>query len=540
MRPASRTTESIIVSASPDRPGGVLKCGKQSSFASGSLTHVRIADDVAKQGAQRIGILAIVTAATVVGNVVLQQMLQPEMAAAQQNPVFRLSALFLVLAGIGLAALQRSDLVSAQDLLDLGLVFEVAGACALAVMENAIPWPEAPIRGSTAVATWLAICVVIIPNKPWKSIPAAIASAAIVPVAHAVTAGMLGHPALPWNRLAIYSLGPVVVAGWTPFISTRLHRLHEDLSQSQDFGSYHLEKLLGAGGMGEVWLARHRLLRRDAAVKVVSAGLLDNASHTERRQIQKRFESEARAIASLRSPHTVAIYDYGLAENGSLYYVMEYLDGLDAETLVNQYGPQPAGRVIWFLRQACESLEEAHDAGLVHRDMKPSNVFICRLGKRVDFAKVLDFGLVKKVAGATQTAFMTSVNRTTGTPAFMAPEQVRGEDVDARTDIYGLGCLAYFLLTGTVLFNKPSAMAMALAHLTEQPEPPSVRSELAVPESLETVVMACVAKRPEERPQSIPEFRAMLDSCLDVTPWTAAEANRWWALHRPEPAQKAS
>jgi serine/threonine-protein kinase len=529
-----------MVSASPDRHGGVLKCGKQSSFASGSLTHVRIADDVAKQGAQRIGILAIVTAATVVGNVVLQQMLQPEMAAAQQNPVFRLSALFLVLAGIGLAVLQRSDLVSAQDLLDLGLVFEVAGACALAVMENAIPWPEAPIRGSTIVATWLAICVVIIPNKPWKSISAAIASAAIVPVAHVVTARMLGHPALPWSRLAIYSLGPVVVAGWTPFISTRLHRLHEDLSESQDFGSYHLEKLLGVGGMGEVWLAHHRLLRRDAAVKLVSAGLLAGASHSDRRQIQKRFESEARAIASLRSPHTVAIYDYGLAENGSLYYVMEYLDGLDAETLVNQYGPQPAGRVIWFLRQTCESLEEAHDAGLVHRDIKPSNVFICRLGKRTDFAKVLDFGLVKKVAGATQTALMTSANRTTGTPAFMAPEQVRGEDVDARTDVYGLGCFAYFLLTGTVLFNKPNAMSIALAHLTEQPEPPSMRSELAIPESLETVLMACVAKRPEERPQSIPEFRAMLDNCLDVPPWTAADANRWWALHRPEPAQKVS
>ena len=539
MRPASEPPESIIVSASPDRLGGVLKCGKHSSAASGSLTHIRIADDVAKQGAQRIGILAIVTAATVVGNVVLQQMLQPEMAAAQQNPVFRLSALFLVLAGIGLAVLQRSDLVSSQDLLDLGLVFEVAGACALAVMENAIPWPEAPIRGSTVVATWLAICVVIIPNKPWKSIPAAIASAAIVPVAHVLTARMLGHPALPWNRLAIYSLGPVVVAGWTPFISTRLHRLHEDLSQSQDFGSYHLEKLLGAGGMGEVWLARHRLLRRDAAVKVVSAGLLEDAGHSERRQIQKRFEAEARAIASLRSPHTVAIYDYGLAEDGSLYYVMEYLDGLDAETLVNQYGPQPAGRVIWFLRQACESLEEAHDAGLVHRDIKPSNVFICRLGKRADFAKVLDFGLVKKIAGATRTAFMTSASRTTGTPAFMAPEQVRGEDVDARTDIYGLGCLAYFLLTGTVLFNKPNAMAMALAHLTEQPEPPSVRSELPVPESLERVVIACLGKRPEERPQSIGEFRAMLDSCLDVTPWTATDANRWWALHRPEPAQKA-
>ncbi len=529
---------STLTVPSPAPGGGVLRCGRDSSVASGSQTHARIADDVARQGAQRIGVLAIITAVTVVGASVLQQMLQPEMAAAQQSPLFRLSALFLVLAGVGLAALQRSELVSAQDLLDVGLVFEVAGSCALTLMENATPWGNTPIRGSTAAATWLAICVVIIPNKPWKSIAAAISAAAIVPAGHLIAAQLVGYPVLPWNRLLSYSLGPVFVAGWTPFISTRIHHLHEDLSRSHDFGSYELEKLLGCGGMGEVWLARHRLLRRDAAVKVVLAGLLEHAGHSERRQIRKRFESEAQAIASLRSPHTVAIYDYGLAENGSLYYAMEYLHGLDAETLVNQYGPQPAGRVVWFLRQACESLEEAHDAGLVHRDIKGSNVFICRLGKRTDFVKVLDFGLVKDLARATQTALTRS--NTSGTPAFMAPEQVRGEDIDARTDIYGLGCLAYFLLTGTVVFDKPSAMAMAMAHLTDQPQPPSMRSELPVPQSLERVVMACLEKSRERRPQSVAEFRAMLDGCVDFTPWTAADAHQWWVLHRPEPDGKAS
>ena len=158
---------------------------------------------------------------------------------------------------------------------------------------------------------------------------------------------------------------------------------------------------------------------------------------------------------------------------------MEYLHGLDAESLVDRYGPQPAGRVLSFLRQACESLEEAHDAGLIHRDIKPSNLFICRLGKRTDFVKVVDFGLVKELARRSEDR-TDSESRTSGTPAFMAPEQVRGEEVDARTDIYGLGCLAYFLLTGTVVFNKPNSMAMAVAHLNEQPEPPSTRSELPI------------------------------------------------------------
>jgi len=536
MGPVTTETTAAAAGGAPD--GGVLRCGRPPSHTTGSRTYARIADEVAKQGAQRIGILALITAVTVVGVAIVQQALQPQTAVAQQSSLFRLSALFLVLAGIGLAALQRSELVSAQELLDLGLVFEVFGACALAFMENAMPWPDTPIRGSSAVATWLAICVVIIPNKPWKSVTAAIVSAAIIPVEHLMTARMLDYPALPWNRLAIHSLGPFLVAGWAPFISKRMHQLHEDLSRSQDFGNYHLEKLVGRGGMGEVWLARHRLLRRDAAVKLVSAGLLEGAGHSERRHLQKRFESEAQAIASLRSPHTVAIYDYGLAENGSLYYVMEYLQGMDAEVLVHRYGPQPAGRVVWLLRQACDSLEEAHDAGLVHRDIKGSNVFVCRLGKSADFVKVLDFGLVKNLAGATQTAL--TGDRTSGTPAFMSPEQVRGEEIDARADIYGLGCLSYFLLTGSVVFNKPDALAMAVSHLTEQPEPPSMRSELPVPQSLDRVVMACLEKSRENRPQSVTELRTMLDSCTGFAPWTATDAIRWWELHRPEPARKES
>jgi serine/threonine-protein kinase len=537
MTPGTRTLSKPFPSPA-EAAGGVLKCDGHRSVASGSRTHARIAENVAEQGAQRIGTMAILTAVTVVATSIVQHALQPEMAAAEQAPLYRLSALFLVLAAVGVASLQRAQLINPQDLLDLGLVFEVAGACALSLMENAMPWPDSPVRGSTAVAAWIAICVVIIPNRPWKSITAAFASAAVVPCAHLLAAQIAGYPPLPWNRLLSYALGPALVAGWTPFTSTRLHRLHEDLSRSRDFGSYNLEKSLGRGGMGEVWLARHRFLRREAAVKLVLAGLLERAGASERRTIQKRFESEAQAIASLRSPHTVAIYDYGLAENGSLYYAMEYLHGLDAQTLVDEYGPQPAGRVISILRQACESLEEAHDAGLVHRDIKGSNLFICRLGKRTDFVKVLDFGLVKDLAGPTQTGLTRS--GTAGTPACMAPEQLRGEQVDARTDIYGLGCLTYFLLTGTVLFNKPDAMAMAIAHLTERPELPSKRSELPIPQSLERVVIACVEKKREDRPQSVAELRAMLNGCTDVAAWSEAEANQWWALHRPEPVRRAS
>src|SRR5690349_16335931 len=195
MQPAVQT-ESLATSPTAQPAGGVLRCDRQPSVASGSRTHAHIADEVAKQGAQRVGILAIITSVTVVGVAILQQALQPEMSAAHDTPLFRLSALFLVLAGIGLAALQHADLVTPQELLDLGLVFEVAGTCALTLMENAAPWLNSPLRGATDAVTWIALCVVVIPNRPWKSIVAAVASAASVPMAHLAAAQMLGYAPL--------------------------------------------------------------------------------------------------------------------------------------------------------------------------------------------------------------------------------------------------------------------------------------------------------------------------------------------------------
>jgi hypothetical protein len=534
--PTSEAAAATTASTKSQPVGGLLRCVADPVVSESPRTKARVGGDVAEQAARRLGTLAILTAFTVVGMTILQHSLQPELAAAHRTPLFRLSALFLVLASIGLAALQRSKLILPQTLLDVGLLFEVAGAFALGVMENSLAWPDYPVRGSAGVAAWIALCVLVIPNQPWKNSTAAILSAAMVPVAHLLSAQTLEFSPLPWNRLASYSLSPLFVAGWTPFISTQIHRMHTDLSRTKDLGSYRLVELLGRGGMGEVWRARHRFLRRDAAVKLVIPDLVSRAGASELQHIQQRFELEAQAIASLRSPHTVALYDFGVSEEGSLYYVMEHLRGMDAETLINQDGSQPPGRVISLLRQACESLDEAHDLGMVHRDIKPSNVFICRLGKQTDFVKLLDFGLVKALYDPEQMR-LTMQGETTGTPAFMAPEQVRGEvDIDARADIYGLGCVAYFLLTGTLVFDQKTPMSMAVAQIEQAPEPPSKRAELPVPASLERVVMACLEKDREHRPQTVAQLAALLDACTGVPPWTQADANRWWALHRPEPA----
>jgi eukaryotic-like serine/threonine-protein kinase len=524
----------------PQPQGGILQCAANRFGSDRDRTKARLDDDVAENAARRLGTLAILTALTVVGSTILLCALQPELAAAHETPVFRLSALFLLLASVGLAALERSKLVRPQVLLDAGLAFEVAGAFAIGMMENSAAWPDSPVRGSTAVAAWIAICVLVISNRPWKSFIAAGVSAGMVPAAHLLSAQILGYPAMPWNRLASYTIGPLFVAGWTPFLSTRIYRMQKDLSRTTDLGSYRLESLLGKGGMGEVWRARHRLLRREAAVKLVRPDIVSRAGDRELQHIRRRFELEAQAIASLRSPHTVALYDFGTSDDGSLYYAMELLEGLDAQTLVKQYGPQPAGRVISFIRQVCDSLDEAHDLRMVHRDLKPTNLYVCRLGKQVDFVKVLDFGLVKAILDPGQ-AQLTMQGETSGTPAFMAPEQVRGEpDIDDRADIYSLGCVAYFLLTGALVFDEPSALSMALAHVERTPTPPSQRSELSIPGSLERVIMACLEKKRERRPQSVAELASLLERCTEVPEWTPAHAKQWWALHYPAQAKGAS
>jgi serine/threonine-protein kinase len=327
-----------------------------------------------------------------------------------------------------------------------------------------------------------------------------------------------------------------LMAGWATLLNRRFYQLEVSVSKAKDLGSYHLGSQLGKGGMGEVWCAQHRMLAREAAVKLIRPEVLEAQTGRLASVLRKRFEREARATASLSSPHTVALYDFGVSEDGSFYYVMELLKGIDLEKLVERYGPLPPARVAYMLRQACNSLEEAHRRGMVHRDIKPTNLFTCRLGIQYDFIKVLDFGLVRTEPGEGQSR-MTMDGATTGTPAFMAPEMATSSDeVDGRVDIYGLGCVAYFLLTGSLVFDEKTALAMALAHLQKPPVPPSQRTELPIPASLERIVMKCLEKRREDRPQSALELAQMLEAARDLGTWTSEDARHWWELNLPESA----
>jgi len=315
-----------------------------------------------------------------------------------------------------------------------------------------------------------------------------------------------------------------------------VYGLGRQVAAARELGSYRLEERLGEGGMGEVWRARHRMLARPAAIKVVRPALVGDAPPGVSREVFDRFEREAQAIARLRSPHTVELFDFGVADDGAFYYAMELLEGIDADSLVRRYGPVPAERAVYLLRQVCHSLSEADACGLVHRDIKPANIFLCRYGEDCDFVKVLDFGLVKAVhEPAAAGSGITVENAVYGTPAFIAPEQALGRpDLDGRVDIYATGCVAYWLLTGQLVFTAANPMGFLLQHANTAPTPPSTRTELPIPPALDGLVLACLAKDPAARPQSARELMARLDAVDGGNGWTEQRAREWWERHQPE------
>ena len=310
-----------------------------------------------------------------------------------------------------------------------------------------------------------------------------------------------------------------------------IHKTETEPDQAQPISSYRLERLLGRGGMGEVWLARHKMLGRPAAIKFVRPEALGNESKTK---VLRRFEREAHATAALSSPHTINVYDFGTTEDNTFYYAMEFLDGLDLDSLVQRFGPVPAERTVHFLKQVCLSLAEAHHQGLVHRDIKPANIYACRIGLDYDFIKVLDFGLVKQPERPEQEVTRLTIEGITmGTPGYIAPEVAMGGRVDARTDLYSLGCVGYWLITGHQVFEGITPLQTVIDHVRTIPLPPSQRTELEIPEELEKILLWCLEKDPANRPASAQELARHLDSIAEEHPWTQDDSRRWWSLNLP-------
>jgi serine/threonine-protein kinase len=313
-----------------------------------------------------------------------------------------------------------------------------------------------------------------------------------------------------------------------------LYRLGRQIREARALGGYQLVERLGEGGMGEVWLARHRLLARSAAIKLIrpeilSDGRLDRAAIT-----LGRFEREAQATAALTSPHTIRLFDFGQTGDGTFYYVMELLDGRDLESLVREFGPLPPARAMHLVRQICRSLAEAHARGLIHRDIKPANIYVCRMGLEFDFVKVLDFGLVKQEDRSAAVTQLTSEPMAMGTPAYMAPEAILGEEVDRRVDVYAVGCLAYFLLTGKFVFDADTAMRLLMQHVQATPVPPSTKTGQPIPREVDDLVMACLQKDPRRRPKDAEELLHLASNLRISADWDHRSARSWWEAHLPQ------
>lgn len=377
---------------------------------------------------------------------------------------------------------------------------------------------------------WFALLVIygtFIPNT-WRRCAAVIGGIVLVPLLLTAVSALNGCAVGPYlssvlpDMLAILGLGAAIAL----FGSYKISALEQEAFEARKFGQYRLKQRLGEGGMGEVYLAEHQLLRRPCALKLIrpdQAGDLNTL---------RRFEREVRATATLTHPNTVEIYDYGQTEDGTFYYVMEYLPGLSLQDLVEEHGPLPPERVIHLLRQVCGALREAHGIGLLHRDIKPSNIIASERGGVYDVAKLLDFGLARKFGLAQEAIQLTQEGSLAGSPPYMSPEQAKGRsDLDARSDIYSLGAVAYFLLTGQPPFVKESPMEMLMAHVYEQ-VPMLTDLRVGIPEDLQAVVLRCLEKDPARRYPNVEALGKALSLCHSAHQWTQEIAANWWANHR--------
>jgi hypothetical protein len=438
-----------------------------------------------------------------------------------------------------LAVVIRSERVSLPVAMNVGLAFEIVSSYAIAAAEFGDPQGLEEHRGFLGlswVAVWVLLFTVVVPTTPRRAVLAALASVSAVPV----VVGLLltsGYVSLRLDAGDFFFglVFPYILVVGMAYVGARVvYQLGTEVKRARELGSYQLEKKLGEGGMGEVWRARHRMLTRPAAIKLIRPAV-GNGQAGASAEVVRRFQREAEVIARLRSPHTVELFDFGIADDGALYYVMELLEGYDADSLLRRFGPTPPERAVHLLRQICHSLSEAQSCGLVHRDIKPANIFLCRqYGEDYDFVKVLDFGIVGAVRNASDwNLVQTGEHAVQGTPAFIAPEQALGGEVDGRADIYATGCVAYWLLTGQFVFTADTAMGLLLQHAQTAPAAPSTRTELPIPPALDDLVLSCLAKDPSKRPQSAKELSLRLAELDCAGDWTQKRAQEWWVTHEP-------
>jgi len=426
---------------------------------------------------------------------------------------------------------RRALSAAALARLDQGATLLICGC--YAAMGHFVPQPWGMYTSLLAVGHVTIGRAVIVPSTPFRTLWLALGSFVGITLSGALLAlspplhGSLGSSLHGLIDSVLWSLAGTALATVT---STVIYGLHETASLARQLGQYTLEQKIGSGSMGEIYRARHAMLRRPTAIKLMADGGSELAL--------RRFEKEVQLTARLTHPNTICIYDYGRTPEGRFYYAMELLDGMTLEQLVLHAGPQPAARVIHILLQICGALREAHGVGLIHRDIKPANVYLCARGGSFDVVKVLDFGLVREFRNPTNVT-LSSVDAIAGTPLYLSPEAiVTPAEVDGRADIYALGAVGYFLLCGQPPFAGRTLAELCGHHLHSVPVAPSLRLATPVPEDLERVVLGCLAKEATARPQTAAALAEQLRRCGGAGSWSEEDAEHWWqsAPRRPAPS----
>ncbi len=414
---------------------------------------------------------------------------------------------------------------------DVGVAFMVLNALGLALLNSWAP-QSTTVRPLSGITALILIFGMFAPSRPAKMLLATSVAASMDPLGVWI-AHLRGLPVpSPLNTLLLFY--PNYVCAVLAVVPARLvYRFGRQIVEARALGSYQLVERLGAGGMGEVWLARHRLLERGAAIKLIRSDVLENGRPGQAAATLRRFEREARSTASLTSPHPVRVFDFGVTDDGTFYYVMELLNGCDLEALVRKFGPLPLNRALYLVRQICRSLAEAHSMGLIHRDIKPANIYVCRIGVEYDFVKVLDFGLVRHEYRADATS-LSAEEFLMGTPDYMAPETILGERLARRVDIYAIGCLLRFLLTGEPVFRARNQAQLFQQHLHEAPTPTSQVAGQPIPSAVDDLILDCLQKDPAFRPTNVDEVLRRATIATSSQVWDEDAARDWWERHLPD------
>lgn len=445
----------------------------------------------------------------------------------------------LCMDGLGTWTISRRGILKGGQLIRVAALYKVAVGLGISVIATVSPLsPETKLYGIPPVVAWLMLFPTIVPLPFKLATVSTLLTAATAPLVLV----LFHHWGWTDPSPAAYTqiiISCVIGAGMSLIPAHVIRQLGHSVSEARVLGSYRLERLLGRGGMGEVWVASHRLLARPAAIKLIKPSAM--ATHgTDGSTPKMRFEREAQATASLRSPHTVEIYDYGVTEDGTFYYAMELLEGVNLEALVERFGPVSPARAIRMLRQMADALAEAHQRGLIHRDIKPANAIVTPVGLACDLVKVLDFGLVRLRSGFEQVqknVELTGEGVVAGTPAWIAPEVALGVgEIDGRADMYALGCVGYWLLSGQQVFTGKTPMEVILHHIRTPPPRLVDLCETPPPATLCALLARCLEKDPSDRYPDMVAVGRALDEIEQALParWERDAAYKWWQAHLPE------